>query len=25
VIVADGELSPAWLSDLAPDAVSGRA
>jgi diaminopimelate epimerase len=25
VIVADGELSPAWLSGLAPDAVSGRA
>ena len=23
VIVADGELSPAWLSDLASDAVSG--
>ena len=25
VIVADGELSPAWLSDLASDPVSGRA
>jgi diaminopimelate epimerase len=25
VIVADGELSPAWLSDLASDPVSGMA
>ena len=25
VIVADGELNPAWLSDLTSDAVSGTA